>query len=425
MEVWNDERVPNRSSITCQDRIKSKLPILLWITTYSFSQFLHDLLAGFTVTLTQIPQGIAYAIIAGLPTQYGLYCSIMGGVVYFFFGTCKDINIGPTAILSLFVQNSVRTLGPAGGILITFLSGAVIFIAGILRLGFLVEFFSFPIISGFTTAAALSIASSQLKQLLGIPGPASVFLEAWISFFTNITEAKKWDSILGVISIVFLFGFREIRRFGSLKHKPEWSRNRNTIGKCIFLFSLGGNAIVIIAGTSIAFVADKYYNATPVKLTGDVARGLPAFSLPPFTLNYNGTYYSFGDMLAHYNSLLAFIPLVAFLGHVSIVKAFTKGKVIDNTQELIALGLCNMAGSFIQSMPVTGSFTRTAVNNASGVRTTTSGLITSFMIVISLVLLTGALKYIPKATLAAVIVVAMYYLCDFIGVVVMWKMKRA
>ncbi|XP_050297998.1 sodium-independent sulfate anion transporter-like isoform X2 [Anthonomus grandis grandis] len=423
-EAENGHPVRQTPQATITKRLKSRLPILTWIPNYSFAFFLQDLLAGFTVGCTEIPQGIAYAIVAGLPTQYGLYSGIMGGCMYFIFGTCKDINMGPTAIMALFVQSSVTLMGPAGAVLMTFLSGLFIFCAGILRLGFLVEFFSFPVISGFTTAAAISIACSQLKQLLGIKGPANEFLAAWESLFKNIGQTRKWDAVLGFSTIAALFMFREIKRFGSLQNKPEWSRNRNLLGKCIFFLSLAGNALAVIAGTSVAYVADQYYNATPVILTGAVESGLPNMSLPPFSTTWNGTYFSFKDMISDYNTLIVFCPLVAFLEHIAIVKAFTKGKIIDATQELIALGIGNMAGSLVHSMPITGSFTRTAVNNASGVKTTTAGLITSCMLMVSLALLTGVFKYIPKATLAGVIMVSMYYLCEFHAIGVMWRTKR-
>ncbi|XP_066250639.1 sodium-independent sulfate anion transporter-like [Euwallacea similis] len=405
-------------------RIKNCIPIIKWLPTYTFSYFLHDLLAGLTVALTAIPQGIAYAVVAGLPSQYGLYSGIMGGMLYFIFGGCKDINVGPTAIMALLVQSKVATMGPDGAVLITFLSGFCLFAAGILHLGFLVEFFSFPVISGFTTAAALNIACSQLKSLLGIPGPANQFLETWESFFANIRKVKLWDSLLGVITIIFVFAFRELGRFGSMKFKPEWSKKRNIIGRTLFLISLGSNAFAGIAGGSMAYIAEKYYNASPVAITGDVEQGFPQLSLPPFSTNWNGTHFGFTDMLAQYGSLLAFCPLVAFLEHIAIVKAFTKGKAVDASQELMASGIGNMAGSLLRSMPITGSFTRTALNNASGVRTTTSGLITSIVVITALTLLTGMFKYIPKSTLAAVIMVSMYYLCEFHVIRVMWRTKR-
>ncbi|XP_060529624.1 sodium-independent sulfate anion transporter-like isoform X2 [Cylas formicarius] len=414
----------NRFRANATKILKNKFPIATWLPRYTFAIFLQDLLAGFTVTLTEVPQGIAYALVAGLPTEYGLYAGIMGGCLYFFFGGCKDINIGPTAILALLVQKHVTAMGPDGAVLITFLSGLLISLAGILHLGFLVEFFSFPIISGFTTAAAINIACTQLKSLLGISGKSSNFLEAWESVFKHIGETRKWDSILGFASIVCLFALREIRVLGSLKYRPDWTRRRNIIGKCVFFLSLAGNALAVITGTTIAYVAETRYNSTPFILTGAVKAGFPPFGVIPFETTCNGTYFNFVDMLSEYGMSIIFCPMIAFLEHVAIVKAFSKGKIIDATQELIALGICNLGGSLVRSMPATGSFTRTAVNNASGVKTTTAGLLTSLMLLLCIGLLTGLFQYIPKATLAAVIIVAMYYLCEFHAFIALWKTKK-
>ncbi|KAJ8978075.1 hypothetical protein NQ317_000633 [Molorchus minor] len=159
---------------------------------------------------------------------------------------------------------------------------------------------------------------------------------------------------------------------------------------------------------------------------GDVAGGLPPFELPPFGTSFNGTEFTFYDMVNNYGMVIIFCPLVAILGHVAIAKAFlnTKGRTLDATQELIALGVTNMLGSFVHSMPVTGSFTRTAVNNASGVRTTAGGIVTGTIILLALGFLTNTFEYIPRATLAAVIIVAMYYLCDFAAFPTLWKTKK-
>ncbi|XP_060521728.1 sodium-independent sulfate anion transporter-like [Cylas formicarius] len=423
--IIKDEDKPSHiSGIDFVGIIKSRLPIITWLPRYNFALFLQDLLAGFTVGLTEIPQGIAYASVAGLPAQYGMYSGIMGGCMYFVFGSCKDINMGPTAIMALVIQDCVSSMGPDGSALLCFITGLFIFLGGVLHLGFLVEFFSFPIISGFTTAAAISIASTQIKPLLGISGKSSEFLESWESTIEHFSEVRQWDMILGLTTIVCLFLLRQLRVYGSLQHRSDWSRQRNIIGKFVFYLCMGGNALAVVTGTSVAYVADKYYNATPFLLTGSVKAGLPPISLPPFETTWNGIHYGITDMLSQYGITLAFAPMIAFLEHIAIVKSFSKGKVIDATQELLALGIGNMAGSLVHSMPITGSFTRTAVNNASGVRTVTAGLVTCMMLLVSVALLTGVFKYIPKATLAAVITVSMFYLCEFHAAKVLWKTKK-
>nr|CAH7721952.1 unnamed protein product [Callosobruchus chinensis] len=223
----------------------------------------------------------------------------MGCFMYFILGSTKDINIGPTAIMALMIQPHVSKMGPAGAILITFLSG------------FIVDFFSYPIIAGFTTAAALNIASSQIKSIFGIAGKSDSFLAAWIALFEHIREAR-FNIIINDDFLIF---------------------------------------------------------------KGNVDGGLPDFTLPPFSTTYNGTYYSFTDMMENY----------------------AKGKTLNATQELLALGFSNIMSSFVQSMPVTGSFTRTAINNASGARTPACGVITGVMVLLALGFLTK-MDLIPLTT---------------------------
>ncbi|KAJ8978076.1 hypothetical protein NQ317_000634 [Molorchus minor] len=381
--------------------LKKRVPILSWAPKYTVGLLLQDLLAGFTVGLTEIPQGIAYALVAGLPAQYGLYSGFMACFVYFIFGSCKDLNIGPTAIMSLMVQPYVTAMGAAGAILLCFLSGCIIFVLGLLHLGFIVEFFSYPVTAGFTTAAALNIASSQIKSLFGITGKSNAFLEAWISVFEHIGEIRKWDTLLGFITILFLVVAKVLGKYGTLMFRPDWSRRRNILGVFIFMFSLARNAIAVIVGTVMAYIF--YQNGyEPFKMTGNVEAGLPEFKLPPFSTTFNGTEFTFMDMM----------------------KQYAMGRTLDATQELITLGLCNIMDSFVQAMPVTGSFTRSAVNNASGVRTTAGGIVTGAMVLLALGFLTSTFQYIPKATLAAVIIVAMYYLCEFGAFLLLWRTKK-
>lgn len=424
MDKREDDEEETRSCLTNWRRLVNKrVPVTTWLPLYTFSTLFQDLLAGFTVGLTEIPQAIAYAIVAGLPPQYGLYSGLLDCVVYFIFGTCKDINIGPTAIMSLMVQPHVEKMGPDMAVLITFLSGCIIFIFGLLHLGFLIEFFSYPVIAGFTTAAAIQIASSQIKGLLGIPGKANEFLEAWMNVIKNISQVNLYDALLGVISIILLILMKQMNVFGSRNGRAEWSPSRNVFGKIIWLMSIARNAIVVIIGTLIAWILYQH-DIKPFVLTGNIGKGLPSLQLPPFSTEYNNHTYTFIDMVKQYESSIAFVPLIAILEHIAISKAFAKGKTIDATQEMIALGLCNLAGSFIRSMPVTGSFTRTAVNYASGVQTPLAGLVVSVMVLLALGFLTTTFFFIPKATLAAVVICAMIYLIDYKAIATLWKTKK-
>ncbi|XP_045477859.1 sodium-independent sulfate anion transporter-like isoform X2 [Harmonia axyridis] len=407
------------------DLVKTRIPLLQWAPKYKLSYFLKDCLAGFTVALTEIPQGIAYAKVAGLDPVYGLYSGFMGCFIYFIFGSCKDLNIGPTSILSLMIQSHVYNLGPDMAVLSTFTTGCIIFLLGLFNLGFVVEFFSYPVIAGFTSAGALQIASSQLNSLFGIDKKSSEFVEAWKVVFQNLDSIRWTDTTLGLLSIVALMVLREFKRLGSLKYRPELSTGRNIFSITSFMLFLSRNALIVIIGTVLAYLLEESDGQYPFRITGNITEGVPSFKLPPFSTVYHGHNYSFSDMTKELGSTIIFAPLVAILETVAIAKAFAGGKTLDATQEMFAVGACNIMGSFVSSMPVTGSFTRTAVNNASGVITTFGGVITGLLVLLALTFITSTFYYIPKATLASVVICAMFYLFDFEAFVVLWRTKKS
>ncbi|XP_053684275.1 sodium-independent sulfate anion transporter-like isoform X2 [Sabethes cyaneus] len=400
-----------RNGCCSKKLLKKRLPILRWLPDYSRQYFVEDIVAGLTVGLTVIPQGIAYAVVANLEPQYGLYSAFMGCFVYFLFGTCKDITIGPTAIMSLMVQVHVSNLGPAFAILSAFLAGCIVLVLGLLNLGFLVQFISMPVTAGFTSAAAITIASGQVKSLLGLPGKSNEFLESWINVVENIHLTRLWDSILGIGTIVILMLMMRLKNL-----EGRWK----IAGKYL---SLSRNAIVVIGGSLLAYGLSTE-GVVPFLLTGNVTSGLPPFQLPPFSTVVNNQTYTFTDMVSELGTSVLALSLIAILECVAIAKAFSKGKTIDATQEMIAVGLCNVAGSFFSSMPVTGSFTRSAVNNSSGVRTPAGGVTTGIVVLLALGLLANTFYYIPKATLAAVIIAAMFFMVEFHAAAEIWRTKK-
>ncbi|KAK9887716.1 hypothetical protein WA026_000035 [Henosepilachna vigintioctopunctata] len=404
--------------------IHRKLPILVWSRNYRLSYLFRDILAGFTVSLSEIPQAIAFAKIAGLDPVYGLYSGFMAGFVYCLFGTCKDLNIGPTSILALMIQSHVSSLGPNMAVLCTFTTGCVIFLLGLFNLGFIVEFFSYPVVAGFTSAGALQIAGSQLNSLFGIKRKASAFLESVMVVFKHLNEIQWTDTTLGICSIIFLVVLREFKRFGSLEYKRELSFTRNMVSITAFVLFLARNALVVIIGTILAYLIQNKDGKAPFEIVGKIGSALPTFKLPPFSTVVNGTHYDFPDMMKDFGTAVIFIPLVAILESVAIAKAFAGGKALDASQEWFAVGACNIMGSFVSSMPVTGSFTRSAVNNASGVITTFGGVITGICVLLSINYLISCFYYIPKATLASVLVCAMFYLFDFESFHVLWRTKK-
>lgn len=385
--------------------IERKLPIIQWLPKYSLGALIQDFIAGITVGLTAIPQGIANALIAGLSPEYGLNAGLLGGFVYLIFGSVKDITVGPTAIIAAMISQYVDYSSDFA-VLATFLAGIVEFLMGALNFGFLVEFISVPVISGFTTAAALQIAASQFKSLFGLQGSAgNYFAQSVVYFVENIKTARLWDPILGFGTI---FGILLLKRFGQ-----GCSNSGGIIQTIRWYLSLSRNAVVVVIGIIIAFIIKQTLDQEPLILVGAIKRGLPTPSLPPFSTTVGNETYSFIDMVGVFGPKALIIPLVSTLEAVAIAKAFSGGLQVDSNQEMIALGLCNIASSCVNSMPITGSFTKTALNHASGVRTTAGGIFNCLLVILSLTTLTTTFYYIPKASLAGLVISAMLAMIDF------------
>ncbi|KAH8316697.1 hypothetical protein KR067_013525 [Drosophila pandora] len=390
--------------------VTNKFPILKWLPRYRVEYIMQDFIAGFTVGLTTIPQAIAYGIVAGLEPQYGLYSAFMGCFTYIVFGSCKDVTIATTAIMALMV-NQYATINPDYAVLLCFLAGCIVLVLGLLNMGVLVRFISIPVITGFTMAAATTIGSAQINNIVGLSSPSNDLLPAWKNFFTHLTSIRLWDALLGVSSLVFLLLMTRVKDI-------RW-------GNRIFwkYLALSRNALAVIFGTFLAYILSRDGNQ-PFRVTGNITAGVPPFRLPPFSTTVDGEYVSFGEMISTVGASLGSIPLISILEIVAISKAFSKGKIVDASQEMVALGMCNIMGSFVLSMPVTGSFTRTAVNNASGVKTPLGGAITGALVLMALAFLTQTFYYIPKCTLAAIIIAAMISLVELHKVRDMWKSKK-
>ncbi|KAL7737536.1 hypothetical protein ACLKA6_007661 [Drosophila palustris] len=390
--------------------ITNKFPILKWLPRYRSSYIVQDFIAGFTVGLTTIPQAIAYGVVAGLEPQYGLYSAFMGCFMYIIFGSCKDVTIATTAIMALMV-NQYAQLSPDYAVFVCFLAGCIILLLGLLNMGVLVRFISIPVITGFTMAAATTIGSAQINNLVGLKSPSNDLLPSWEFFFTHLPSIGVWDALLGVLSLVFLLLMKQVTKI-KWGHRIFWK-----------YLSLSRNALAVIFGTFLAYILSRDGHQ-PFRVTGNITAGVPPFRLPPFSTTVEGEYVSFGDMISTVGASLGSIPMIAILEIVAISKAFSKGKIVDASQEMIALGMCNIMGSFVLSMPVTGSFTRTAVNNASGVRTPLGGAVTGALVLMALAFLTQTFYFIPKSTLAALIIAAMISLVEPERISEMWKSKK-
>ncbi|XP_030683098.1 sodium-independent sulfate anion transporter isoform X1 [Nomascus leucogenys] len=403
--------------------VQRRLPILAWLPSYSLQWLKMDFVAGLSVGLTAIPQALAYAEVAGLPPQYGLYSAFMGCFVYFFLGTSRDVTLGPTAIMSLLV--SFYTFHePAYAVLLAFLSGCIQLAMGVLRLGFLLDFISCPVIKGFTSAAAVTIGFGQTKNLLGLQNiPRQFFLQVYHTFL-RIAETRVGDAILGLVCMLLLLVLKLMRDHMPPIH-PEMPPGVRLSHGLVWAATTARNALVVSFAALVAY-SFEVTGYQPFILTGETAEGLPPVRIPPFSVTTaNGTI-SFTEMVQDMGAGLAVVPLMGLLESIAVAKAFASQNNyrIDANQELLAIGLTNMLGSLVSSYPVTGSFGRTAVNAQSGVCTPAGGLVTGTLVLLSLDYLTSLFYYIPKSALAAVIIMAVAPLFDTKIFRTLWRVKR-
>ncbi|XP_050683537.1 sodium-independent sulfate anion transporter isoform X2 [Leptidea sinapis] len=405
--------------------LHKRLPVTAWLPQYNTEKAIGDLIAGITVGLTVIPQSLAYSNIAGLPPQYGLYGSFLGCFIYIILGGCRAVPAGPTAIASLL------TWQVAGGvvekaILLTFLCGLVELLMGVLGLGFLINFVSGPVSSGFTSAVALMIATSQVKDLFAIQVTGTTFLQQWISVFKNIPNASLWDPILGFSCIALLLSMRKIGMIKLGTESPEGPNTRQKVlTKSMWLLGTCRNAIVVVFTGFLGFWFISSSGASPFRLMGAIPSGVPNPQLPPFSyVRGDNSTADFVDMVSELGSGILVIPLIVLLEDIAICKAFSDGKTIDATQEMIALGFVNLGNSFMQAYPGGGSLARSVVSNGSGVKTTFSGLYTGAMVILALQFFTQYFEFIPKAALAAVIISAILFMVEYDVVRPMWRAKK-
>ena len=359
-----------------------------WLPNYKLEYFKNDLIAGITVAIMLIPQGMAYALIAGLPPIYGLYAALTPQIVYAFLGTSKQLAVGPVAMDSLLVAaglGAISIVGPSQyiqmALLLALLMGVIQFVLGLLRMGFIVAFLSKPVISGFTSAAAIIIGLNQIKHILGISIPQSNKIHVFISLIMNSqTQINFYTLAIGLISILLLIGIK------------KWNTK------------IPSALVVVIM--SIFYVSFTNYDQMGLAIVGNIPDGLPNFIFP--VLEW--------DIIKSLLPISLTIALVGFMEAISIAKSIeekNKTDEINPNQELIALGASNIIGSFFQSYPTSGGFSRTAVNNQSGAKTGVSALISAIIVGVILSFFTDWFYYLPKAALGAIIIVAVTNLIDY------------
>ncbi|MAU47824.1 MAG: sodium-independent anion transporter [Yangia sp.] len=389
---------PRRS----RDLLTRYLPILAWARSYDRDTATSDLVAAVIVTIMLIPQSLAYALLAGLPAEMGLYASILPLVAYAIFGTSRALAVGPVAVVSLMTAAAIGQLGltsPAeialAAVTLAFISGVFLTLLGVLKLGFLANFLSHPVIAGFITASGVLIAASQLKHIFGISAEGHTLLELVLSLAEHIGQTNPITLVIGVGATAFLFWVRK-------GLKPLLVR-AGVGPRLADIFAKAGPVAAVVATTLIAWGFGL--DARGVKLVGDIPMGLPPLSAPSFDLSM-------------WSTLLlpaVLISIIGFVESVSVAQtlAAKRRQRIDPDQELIGLGTSNIASAISGGFPVTGGFSRSVVNFDAGAATPAAGAYTAVGIGIATLVLTPLLFFLPKATLAATIIVAVLSLVDF------------
>ena len=377
-------------------KIKELIPILEWLPNYNSSRLKGDFIAGVTVSIILIPQGIAYALIAGLPPIYGLYCALVPQLVYAIFGSSRQVAIGPVAMDSLIVATGVSTLALAGSdsyiaiaILLAFMVGSIQFLLGVFRLGFIVNFLSKPVISGFTSAVALTIGINQFRNLFGVDFIQSdqiqyVLEDIWF----NIIDFNSHTTVIGLTSVGVIILLRKINK------------------------KIPNALLVVVVGIlTIRYFEDYFFDVAIVK---DIPSGLPSFSFPEIDISQMKELLPFALTLV----------MVGYLETISIGKSLEAKQdeyKLRPNQELIALGLSNIIGSWFKAYPSTSSFSRSAINQESGATTGMASLVSVVMVLLTLLFLTPLFYHLPKTVLAAIIIVAVFGLVNIKEAIFLWK----
>ncbi|XP_014362054.2 sodium-independent sulfate anion transporter [Papilio machaon] len=393
-----------------------RLPVLRWARRYTRAAAAADAVAGVTLGLMLVPQSIAYAALANLPAQYGLYSAFIGTILYVALGTVKEVSIGPTSLMALMTLQTCRGLPPDFVVLLSFLSGGVVLLMGLLRLGFLVELISPSVTSGFTSATAVIITVAQLKGLLGLSFMAESVTENVALIVERWRDVRLPDCLLSLLCCSTLLLLRKLK---DVKVGPK----RRKLKKTLWLVSIGRNALVVLAAAAFAYCTHD--PARPLlRLSGRVEAGLPQLRLPPLSAEVGNRTLGFVDMVRELGTGVLLLPLVMVLANIAIAKAFSEGGRVDAAQEMVTLGLCNMAGGLVRAMPTCGAFTRSAVAHSSGVRTPAAGLYAGVITLLALQFLAQYFHFIPKACISSVLVCAVIFMVDWETALRLWRHDR-
>ncbi|RMG08220.1 MAG: solute carrier 26 family protein [Cyanobacteria bacterium J055] len=398
------------------DRLKRYIPIPEWLFRYQSEYLVGDIIAGIIVTGLLVPQSMAYALLAGLPPQIGLYASMLPAILYPLLGSSRVLAVGPAAVDSLMVATALGKLEPQNtpeylilALTLTFLIGCIEILMGVLRLGFLVNFLSHAVISGFISGAATIIAIGQIKHLFGlkISNTESLFTLV-LSIFRTI-DRTNWVALglgLGSIAILLFFNYPLVK----------WLKRRRWSDRAILPVSKSAPLLVVIVGTLLVW-ALHLDRAAGVKVVGDIPSGLPHFSFPIFDLSTLETLLPIALAI----SLVGYLE--GFAGAQSLARK--RREKVSANREFIALGVANLGAAFSGGYPVTGGLGRSVVNFAAGANTGLASIITGLLVIVIVMFLTPMFYFLPQTCLAAIIIIAVYKLIDLATFRRMWLYDKA
>ncbi len=378
------------------------VPALEWGRTYNKDTFSNDMIAAVIVTIMLVPQSLAYALLAGLPPQAGIYASILPIILYAIFGTSRSLAVGPVAVVSLMTAAAVGKVAQSGemgyataALTLAFLSGTLLLAMGFLRLGFVANFLSHPVIAGFITASGLLIATSQVGHVLGVKVSGENLPEMLHSLFSHIGEINLITTVLGVAATAFLFWVR--------KGLKPFLRSKGVPPRLADVLTKAGPVAAVVVTTLAVWLLGLSDHG--VKIVGEVPQALPPLTMPDLSPSL------VGQLLVP----AILISVIGFVESISVAQtlAAKKRQRITPDQELIGLGAANIGAAFTGGYPVTGGFARSVVNFDAGAETPAAGAFTAVGLAIAAVALTPLLYFLPKATLAATIIVAVLSLVDF------------
>jgi SulP family sulfate permease len=390
-----------------------RLPILEWGRNYDRSTLTSDLVAAVIVTIMLIPQSLAYAMLAGLPPEVGLYASILPIVVYALLGTSRTLAVGPVAVISLMTLTAAGNIAAPGtpafiaaALVLALLSGLMLLTMGLLRLGFLANLLSHPVVSGFITASGLIIATSQLKSILGVPASGETMPELIGSLAMHVSQTNAATLVIGLGATAFLFWVRRglkplLMQFGMAPRPAD-------------LVAKAGPIAAVILSTIAVILLDL--EAAGVKVVGRIPQSLPPLTIPVFD----------ADLWQRLVVPALLLSVIGFVESVSVAQtlAAKRRQRIDPDQELIGLGSANVAAAFSGGYPVTGGFARSVVNFDAGAETPAAGAYTAAGIALAALFLTPLLASLPAATLAATIIVAVLSLVDLKTPLAIWRYSK-